>query len=75
MSNEGQPPPELLHGYVEIAEALGLTPDQARAWARAKLIPTFKMGRSVCARRSAVLDALARREAAAMKAEDGGTDA
>ena len=60
--------PEVLHGYAEIGDACDATADQARSWARAGLIPTFKMGRKVCARRSAIRATLAAREAGAMKA-------
>lgn len=63
MSDTARQPPEVLNGYAEIAECLNITPRQAEHWATAKLIPTFKMGRKVCARRSAILATLAKREA------------
>lgn len=43
---------DLLYGGPAIADYLGLTEDAVYHLARQKRIPTFRMGRTVCARRS-----------------------
>ena len=40
----------LLHGMPAIAEAMGLTPRQIRNLMEAEGLPTFRIGRTVCAR-------------------------
>ena len=46
--------PDLLYGLHAIAGHLGMTPRQAKHRALTKLIPTFKIERTVCARRSSL---------------------
>jgi hypothetical protein len=56
-----EPTADLLYGVPRIAEFLGLTPAAVYHLAAQKRIPTFKIGKVVCARRGrliAVLDAL-----------------
>lgn len=47
-----RPLPELCHGLEEIGEHLGLTHRQVKHLHEQKHIPTFKIGRNVCALRS-----------------------
>jgi hypothetical protein len=56
-------PADTLYGLEAIADHLGITRDQAKHRAAQKLIPTFKMGRTVCALRSAIDASLAARAA------------
>lgn len=56
---------DVLYGLKAIAEHLRLTPNQAKHRVAQGLLPTFKMGGTVCARRSSIDAALAEREAAA----------
>ena len=51
-------PPDLLYGMQAIADFLGTKRSVAYHLAATKRIPTFKMGRTVCARRSKILAAL-----------------
>ncbi len=44
--------PDLCHGIDEIAEHLGLSKDQCKHLHQEGRIPTFRIGRSVCALRS-----------------------
>ncbi len=44
--------PDLLSGVRAIGEALGLTEDQADHLIRAGRIPTFRLGKRLCSRRS-----------------------
>lgn len=53
--------PDLLHGYAAIAAHLGLTARQAEQMA-ANGLPTFKVGRTVCARRSTLAQHFAEQE-------------
>jgi hypothetical protein len=53
--------PDLLHGYQAIADHLGLSRRQAEHMA-ANGLPTFKVGRTVCARRSALARYFAEQE-------------
>lgn len=47
--------PDLLNGYAEIGEHIGMTERQVEALvARDSTFPTFKLGRKVCALRSKV---------------------
>lgn len=52
MSDKTMPLPDLLYGVKAIAEHLGLDEKTARHRVDRKVIPTFKMGGTVCARRS-----------------------
>jgi hypothetical protein len=45
---------DLLCGVKEIAKHLGRTPKQAEHLIKKKLIPTFKLGGSVCSTRSSL---------------------
>lgn len=56
--------PDVLYGLDAIASHLGITHNQAKHRVAQKLIPTFKMGRSICALRSKV-------DAALLKAAGG----
>lgn len=56
----------ILAGGGPIAEFLGVRPAQARYWAKAGLIPTFKIGDTICADRQALLQWLAQRQTVAM---------
>lgn len=56
---------DLLYGLPAIAGQLGLSGDQVRHLAKSHGLPTFKLGRSVCARRSTLATWLAERESAA----------
>jgi excisionase family DNA binding protein len=58
--------PDLLYGAPAIADYLGLSDDAVYHLARQKRIPTFKMGRTVCARRSTLVRAIAELEAEAV---------
>ena len=57
--------PDLLYGLDAIAGHLGMTPRQAKHRALTKLIPTFKIERTVCARRSSLDAWLSEQEAKA----------
>ncbi len=57
--------PDLLYGLEAIASHLGMSARQARHRALTGLIPTFKMERTVCARRSTLTAWLAEQEAKA----------
>jgi hypothetical protein len=54
--------PDLLYGLAAIGEWLGLTARQAEAIVARGDIPTFKMGRIVCARRSTLGKHFAKQE-------------
>jgi excisionase family DNA binding protein len=54
---------DLLYGAPAIADYLGLTNDAVYHLARQKRIPTFRMGRTVCARKSTLARAIAELEA------------
>jgi hypothetical protein len=56
---------DLLYGCEAIAEHLGLGIQQVKHRIRKRDIPTFRIGRNVCARRSTLLGWLARIEAEA----------
>lgn len=55
---------DLLHGLSAIAEHLRLSTDQVRYLANKYGLPTFKFGKTVCARRSSVNAWLAKSEIA-----------
>ena len=55
--------PDLLHGLQAIADETGLSYDQTHHAVRRGDIPTFRMGRIVCARRSAIAKHFAALEA------------
>jgi hypothetical protein len=59
---------DLLSGARAIAEFLGIREKQIRHRIEAGLIPTFKLGGTICARRSTLNAWLAEVEALAMKA-------
>jgi len=46
---------DLLYGIKAIATCVNLTPRQTKHLAEAKRIPTFKLGKTVCARRSSLV--------------------
>jgi excisionase family DNA binding protein len=50
--------PDLLYGSRSIAEFLGIKPRAAEHLIEQKRIPYFKIGRTVCARRSRLMAAL-----------------
>ena len=54
---------DLLYGAGSIAEYLGLTEDAVYHLARQRRLPTFRMGRTICARRSTLAAKLAELEA------------
>ena len=56
---------DLLYGVPRIAEAFNLKPGQVYHLKEKHGLPTFKIGRCVCARRSAVEKGLVDKEAAA----------
>ncbi|KQP53041.1 hypothetical protein ASF34_01325 [Methylobacterium sp. Leaf106] len=49
-------PADTLYGLEAIAAHLGITRGQAKHRVAQKLIPSFKLGRTVCALRSAIND-------------------
>ena len=53
-----------LHGWKAISDHLGIKPDAARHLARRAHLPTFKLGKTVAARRASIDAWLAEREAA-----------
>jgi hypothetical protein len=58
-----EPTVDLLYGVPRIAEFLGLTPAAVYHLAAQKRIPTFKIGKTVCARRNKLIAALEELEA------------
>ena len=60
---------DLLYGVKSIAEFLGMRPKQAQHRCDDGTIPTFKIGRNVCARKSTLREWLDKMERA--HAEDG----
>lgn len=72
MSEKDSTKQDLLYGVPYIADHLNMTPAQVYHLASIGRLPTFKVGRKVCARRSALDQWLADCEAAALK---GGDDA
>lgn len=54
---------DLLRGYQAIGQHLGMSARQAKHQAKLGTIPTFKMGRIVCARRSSLSSRFAQLEA------------
>jgi len=59
---------DLLYGLEAIGRAIGLGPRQVQHLHDKAELPTFKMGRTVCARRSTLAQHFAAQEAAAMAA-------
>ncbi len=49
---------EIIVGHKSIAKVLGLTPRQVRRMVDNNLLPTFRIGRNVCARRSTLLQSI-----------------
>lgn len=66
---------DLLYGMPRIAAFLRMKPAQARHLSDKGSLPTFRIGRRVCARRSTLRQWLADQEAAARAKPQGGTDA
>ncbi|GGC70755.1 DNA-binding protein [Chelatococcus reniformis] len=64
---------DLLSGWIAIGKHLGMKPDAARHLARTSGLPTFKLGKTVCARRSTLNAWLAEREAAGRTAPEART--
>ena len=64
MTTDTMTPPtaDLLYGVPSIAEFLGITPAAVYHLAAKKRIPTFKVGKTVCARRARILEAFERLE-------------
>lgn len=62
---------DVLMGVLAIAKALGWTTRQVHHMKDEHGLPTFKIGKTVCARRGAIRDWLAEREAAARKQRVG----
>lgn len=60
---------DLLNGFQEIAEALHISVRQAKHRAKIGAIPIFRMGRSVCARRSTLAKHFAALEAQARESD------
>ena len=58
---------DTLNGYGEIAAFLRITIRQAKHWAAIGAFPIFKQGRLVTARKSSIMAAFARAEAAARR--------
>ena len=56
--------PDLLYGIEDIAKFLGVTKRAAYHLVERKRIPFFKIGRTLCARRSSLLSAMERLEEA-----------
>jgi hypothetical protein len=52
------PQPEVLHGARAIADFLGVSEKAVYHMAERKRIPTFKLGKTLCARRSSILTAM-----------------
>lgn len=67
---EGCGPADLLYGMPAVARHLGLKVPQARHLSDKGTIPTFKVGKMTCARRSTLDAWLAEREAEARKPAD-----
>ena len=63
MTDTTKSTPDLLYGVPRIAEYLGLTPAAVYHLAAQKRIPTFRMGKTVCARRSTLAARIAELEA------------
>lgn len=59
---------DLLHGLEAIGRAIGLGPRQVQYLHDKGELPTFKLGRAVCARRSTLAKHFAEQEAAARTA-------
>ncbi len=57
MTDTTNPTPDLLYGVPAIAEFLGLKRDAVYHLVHTKRLPYFKVGKTVCARRSKLLAA------------------
>ena len=62
---------DILHQYSEIGAFLRISAKQAEHRARAREIPTFKLGRIVCARKSTLLAWMAEQEATSRRGAAG----
>jgi hypothetical protein len=58
--------PDLIYGVKAIAEVLGLREKQAQGLVDRNMIPTFRIGARVCARRSTLTAWIAEQESAAL---------
>ena len=67
----GVPETDLLYGLAAIGSAIGVTDRQAEHLVATGQIPTFKLGRTVCARRSTLAKHFAAQEAAAARQAQG----
>lgn len=65
-----EPQTDLLYGLVAIGNAIGLGARQVQHLHDKGELPTFKMGRTVCARRSTLAKHFAAQEAAAAAPRD-----
>lgn len=65
------PESDLLHGVSAIADHLRMTRAQVYHLHNRKALPTFKMGRTVCARRSTLAEHFAAQERAAGASREG----
>jgi excisionase family DNA binding protein len=65
---------DLLYGARPIAEHLGITERQARYLIDQGTLPSWKEGKTICARRSSLNDWMDRREAAAAVTSAAATD-
>jgi hypothetical protein len=64
MTDTGNPPADLLYGAHAIAEFLGVKPRAAYHLIETKRIPFFKIGKTLCARRTSLAAKLDEFEAA-----------
>ena len=67
MKHPRTPAVDLLYGLEAIGKHVGLTARQAESLIGKGELPTFKMGRTVCARRSTLAKHFAAQEAAAAR--------
>lgn len=66
-----EPETDLLYGMTAIGDHLGLTARQAEHLAAKGVIPTFKLGGTVCARRSTLAKHFAEQERLARASRQG----
>lgn len=71
-STKSDPAVDVLYGLAAIGAHLGITARQAETIVNRRDIPTFKLGRIVCARRSTLARHFAEQEAAAQKGGERG---
>lgn len=63
---------DLIHGVKRIGQFLELSPRQVQYLHETDRIPTFKIGKIVCARKSALNDHFANLEAATLQSKTNG---